>query len=129
MEAEEPTCAMLSSVVNATVAAAAVSLMTLPEEVEAAAEQAVVLEGAAEMSATSSRLASATVATAAASLTTLTAAGEEEVAMLVLNVPGFVMIVFMFSGGDRPRGVCYAFQKGESERGDGCRFSHTVDAY
>ena len=27
-------------------------------------------------------------------------------------------------GGVRPRGVCFAFQKGECERGETCRFSH-----
>ncbi|OQR96133.1 hypothetical protein ACHHYP_16906 [Achlya hypogyna] len=28
-------------------------------------------------------------------------------------------------GGGRGGGVCYAFQKGECNRGDGCRFSHS----
>ena len=27
-------------------------------------------------------------------------------------------------GGDRPRGACYAFQKGECRYGDSCRFAH-----
>jgi hypothetical protein len=31
-------------------------------------------------------------------------------------------------GGDRPRGACYAFQRGECQRGDQCRFSHEAGA-
>jgi hypothetical protein len=31
-------------------------------------------------------------------------------------------------GGDRPRGVCYAFQRGDCDRGDSCRYSHEEGA-
>ncbi len=37
---------------------------------------------------------------------------------------------FLGSGGrtgGRPAGICYAFQRGECDRGSGCRFSHDTN--